>query len=343
MTISIIVPIYNTEPYLRRCLDSLLEQRLNEGSYEVLLINDGSTDNSLDICEQYRNQHPNIFRVISKRNEGVSATRNLGIEQAKGDWIYFMDSDDYLVPGGLATVIDRYLDESIDMLTFCSVTLTDSEHRDRLSRSQTAYDSTSSRIIYEGDDCLREFSLNTAVKNTVFKHSILLSGGKASHVRFESVYIAEDFLFKLECAQCHCRERRVNDCIYHYIVRNSSAITTRNKAKMRESISCFMKVFQRLSLLADEWKNDTKMMNTLMNMQTDFAHPFFSRVLSADLSTGEFSEVMRNMQPHMKLIKECKIKKIMILLKRLPTMYRFTSLMYRHVFMTIVYPLLRRN
>lgn len=104
-TISIIVPVYNVEPYLGRCLDSILGQGLNEGTYEVLLINNGSTAGFPAICEQYRDPYPQIFRVITNQNEGGSTTRNLGVEQAQGDWLYFMDANDYLVPGGLSSVI----------------------------------------------------------------------------------------------------------------------------------------------------------------------------------------------------------------------------------------------
>lgn len=137
------------------------------------------------------------------------------------------------------------------MLSFCSVTVTEREHRDMLNRLQFDYDSIGSEIIYEGDDCLREFRLNPFVCSTVFQHPIL-SSGRASHVGFEKMYIAEDFLFKLECTLCRCRERVVRDCIYHYIVRDFSAITNRSKERMKEAIPCFMRCFQRPGQVAAE-------------------------------------------------------------------------------------------
>lgn len=340
--ISIIVPIYNVAPYLNRCLDSIMGQGLDEGTFEVLLINDGSTDDSLHICEYYRSQHPQIFRILSKMNEGVSATRNLGIEQAKGDWIYFMDADDYLIPGGLSSVMRRYLDDSIDMLTFSAVTLTEEEHKASLQRLQSVYVPSGSKVIYEGDDCLREYSVNCAVWNCIIKRSFLVSG-KGKHIRFPKMYIEEDSFFQLECALCRCRVKVVNDCIYHYIVRKSSAITSRGKTRMKEAISCFMTYFEHLDQLAAEWEQDPKMINAFTGIQTRLARPFFSRVLSADLSTKEFTHVMNDMQPHMRLIRQGTIKQLMMTLKKNPFMYPLASFLYRHIFMTIVYPFLSKN
>lgn len=340
--ITIIVPIYNMEHYLGRCLDSILSQGIGEGTYEVLLINDGSTDNSLAICEQYRNQYPQIFRVISKQNEGVSATRNLGIEEAKGYWLYFMDADDYLVPGGLSSVMGRYLDDSVDMLSFSSVTLKEQEHCNIVQKLSPNYNESNSVIKYEGIDSLREYKLNTFIFNTIIKRSVMVSG-KASHVRFEKMYIAEDFLFKFECALCRCRERVVSDCIYHYIIRDFSAITNRSKERMKEAIPCFMRCFQRLGQVAEEWKDDEKMKNALMYLQTRLVTPFFSRVLSANLSHEQFVEVMRNMRPHMSLVREGTVKKLMRFFIKAPALYPLASFAYRFFFMTIVYPFLHKN
>ena len=92
---TVIVPVYNVETYLRGCLDSLTAQTMPEGDFEVLLLNDGSTDSSESICEEYCSEHAG-FRLRSKENEGLSTTRNLGLELAEGKYIFFLDSDDRL-------------------------------------------------------------------------------------------------------------------------------------------------------------------------------------------------------------------------------------------------------
>ena len=94
--LSIIVPIYNSECYLKRCIDSILSQSFVD--FELLLINDGSTDTSLDICNSYVSNDERI-KVIDKKNSGVSATRNAGLNIATGTWITFVDSDDWLDQG----------------------------------------------------------------------------------------------------------------------------------------------------------------------------------------------------------------------------------------------------
>ncbi len=91
--ISVIVPVYNVEKYLSRCIDSILNQ--SYADFELLLINDGSTDNSASICNEYEKKDSRI-RVFHKENGGVSTARNLGIENAKGRWICFIDSDDWI-------------------------------------------------------------------------------------------------------------------------------------------------------------------------------------------------------------------------------------------------------
>lgn len=107
--ISIIVPVYNVEKYLSECLDSILSQTYTD--YEIILVNDGSSDDSGIICDAY-GQKDNRIQVIHQMNSGVSVARNNGIEHAKGEWITFVDSDDWLNPDFLAAF---QLSDDIDM------------------------------------------------------------------------------------------------------------------------------------------------------------------------------------------------------------------------------------
>ena len=97
LLISIIIPVYNAEKYLNRCLDSVLAQTFT--NWECLLIDDGSKDLSGKICDEYVSKDSR-FRVFHKENGGVSVARNLGIRESLGEWIYFCDSDDYVYPQG---------------------------------------------------------------------------------------------------------------------------------------------------------------------------------------------------------------------------------------------------
>lgn len=93
--ISVIIPVYNTEKYLPRCIDSLLKQTFTD--FEVILIDDGSTDNSLAVCQSYAAMDSRII-IIQSKHLGVGAVRNLGLDNAKGKYIMFCDSDDYVEP-----------------------------------------------------------------------------------------------------------------------------------------------------------------------------------------------------------------------------------------------------
>ena len=92
--VSVIVPVYNMEKYLGECLSSLARQTFND--YEVIVINDGSTDSSEEIIAYYKKEYPKIFKSYSFKNQGISKTRNIGIEKANGEYLTFIDSDDYV-------------------------------------------------------------------------------------------------------------------------------------------------------------------------------------------------------------------------------------------------------
>ena len=114
-----IVPVYNTGAYLLRCLQSIDEQGLDPQDYEVIVVNDGSTDNSEALILEFAKSHLQ-FRLLNQRNAGVSAARNLALDQARGRYIGFVDSDDFLEPGLVPSLLRRAVDEALDVLVFNS-------------------------------------------------------------------------------------------------------------------------------------------------------------------------------------------------------------------------------
>ena len=113
--VSVIVPIYNVEKYLKKCLDSLVNQTLDD--IEIILVNDGSKDNSKQIAEKFANDYPNKIIYLEKENGGLSSARNYGLKHAKGDYISFVDSDDY-VSKNLYKNLLEYMDNDYDMVKF---------------------------------------------------------------------------------------------------------------------------------------------------------------------------------------------------------------------------------
>ena len=113
--VSIIVPVYNTSKHLRKCIDSLVNQ--TQKDIEIIIINDGSTDNSEAIIKEYINKYSSIIKYYSKENEGVAKTRNFGIEKATSDYVLFIDSDDY-IDKCLIEKLMPYINQKIEMIKF---------------------------------------------------------------------------------------------------------------------------------------------------------------------------------------------------------------------------------
>lgn len=111
--ITVIIPVYNIEDYITRCIESILNQSFK--NFELLLINDGSTDGSGSICDKFANRDSRV-KVFHQENKGVSAARNVGIQKARGKWIAFVDGDDWIEENSLEKLIDSYPSSNLDIL-----------------------------------------------------------------------------------------------------------------------------------------------------------------------------------------------------------------------------------
>ena len=115
MLLSIVVPTYNVEKFIENCLGSLMAQDVPKEQYEVLVINDGSTDKSGKIAGEFANDQENVY-LINQENKGLSGARNTGISVAKGKYIYFLDSDDYIAENTLGLILDLLEKNNLDLL-----------------------------------------------------------------------------------------------------------------------------------------------------------------------------------------------------------------------------------
>lgn len=112
--LSVIVPVYNVEKYLKKCLDSVLNQEID--NYEVIVVNDGSQDNSQSIIDQYVNQNPSIIKSLIKQNGGLSSARNYGVKHANGEYICFIDSDDYVEKNHYKKMLELAIKDDADLV-----------------------------------------------------------------------------------------------------------------------------------------------------------------------------------------------------------------------------------
>ena len=126
MLLSIIVPVYNVEQYIRPCLESIYKQGLCDDAFEVVLVNDGTQDDSFGQINDFLEIHHNIH-VIEQDNQGLSVARNTGVKNAIGDYVLFVDSDDLLVENSLVQLFAQLADKTVDLLIADFVKLTNEE------------------------------------------------------------------------------------------------------------------------------------------------------------------------------------------------------------------------
>lgn len=181
MKLSIIVPVYNTEKYLEKCLNSLLLQ-INMQD-EVILINDASVDNSLLICKKYAEKYNNIILINNKINKGIGYVRNLGLKYATGDYIIWIDSDDWVSKEYLL-VIRRYLEKTnVDIFIFDYSIINNKEEKYRTYRNKSGFISKKEIMLDVAQDSFFSLLWRTIVKKDIY-----------TNIRFpENLSIMEDF------------------------------------------------------------------------------------------------------------------------------------------------------
>jgi len=189
--ISIIVPIYNTAPYLKQCFDSLLAVNFNK---ELILINDGSSDNSLDIIKPYLKKYPKEIILIDKKNEGLSEARNEGIRRASGEYISFIDSDDFVDTKKYETFIDFALNSKAD-ICFADGRLYEGELHNKLLSRKFYFKNKNNKKLLTGlkylEDSIRLSSLRPESPLGIYKKNFLVN----NNLFFKSRIIYEDDLF----------------------------------------------------------------------------------------------------------------------------------------------------
>lgn len=211
MQISIIIPIYNASLYLRECLDSVLAQTFSD--YEIILVNDGSTDDSLKICEEYASKYDKII-VLTGENAGVSAARNKGLDVATGEWVVFADADDVMLPEALDTLYGRAVTTGANLILGNAVKLIN----DKISSPLHNLKKETLPNIIHG---IKHFALwGYLIRREIIEDYKL---------RFiEGLAYSEDRLFIYQLA-CHCKTITYTDkSVYVYRINPTSACSNTN-------------------------------------------------------------------------------------------------------------------
>ena len=234
MTISIIIPAYNSGRYLDECLESLFRQDIDVSEYEIIIVNDGSTDNTPEITRKWSSCHRNI-RVISQENQGLSQARNAGIDIAEGDFIMFVDSDDIIADNTLGRIISECLTHQPDMLRICAADMTDKGLKRRYSYRKFNSISCGKDLMYTAFQVCAPFS--------IYRRSFL----EAHSLRFHPGIFHEDNEFTPKAYYYAIRIRSIDDVIYH-VRQTPDSITRSSNPKKSLDLLKVVELLESFSL-----------------------------------------------------------------------------------------------
>ena len=217
MKVSVIVPVWNTEKYLRKCLDSLVNQDFDD--YEIVVVNDESPDNSEQIIQEYVNKYKNV-RALSKKNGGLSSARNYGIKYAKGDYLTFVDSDDYVDRNFLKELYGAITRDKSD-IAVCEFSYLFEDGKTIWSHSNLKYT----------DDSLKKYLLTPPmapirmVKKDLFKN-----------LKFKEGIYYEDLELCPKLVKYAKKVSFIDLSLYYYLMRDSSIMHQKTFNKKLEDI-----------------------------------------------------------------------------------------------------------
>lgn len=225
--LSIIVPVYNVEQYIRPCVESIFRQGLDENAYEVILVNDGTKDNSFGVIEDIIRSHSNII-IVEQKNQGLSAARNTGMTKATGDYVLFVDSDDLLIGNTLGNLTAELSESTPDILFAGFVKMTNEEIDTKEIKPQEDFscrETTGRKSFLEDYDARQCYAWRA-----FYKRSFL----EANQLCFIPGIYFEDVPFTTECYLKAGKCIRTDYTFYIYRQRPGSIVSAINKKKVMD-------------------------------------------------------------------------------------------------------------
>lgn len=287
--VSVIIPVYNVDQYLSKCITSVINQEFDD--VEIILVDDGSTDSSSKICDEFSSKYENIT-TIHKNNGGLSDARNVGVKQAMGEYITFIDSDDWLYPGALQYLVMLIEKYNADFVMA------------KNSRVKSANLSTENISLWTRKEFLeRFFKLNTQV-NVQYAWAKLYRKELIKDIKFPVGLISEDVPFTFQVALISNKIVYSSKVIYHYFY-NSSSITTKKFSEQRLDL---LRVWDLVVKYAEKSKNKWIIENALLNRyRADFG--ILINLLQANRSLKykkifliEHINILSNLHSHYKFL-----------------------------------------
>ena len=227
--LSVIVPVYKVEPYLKRCIDSIRNQTYK--NLQIILVDDGSPDRCGEICDKYTFKDKRII-VIHQKNEGLSGARNNGMLFAKGEYISFVDSDDWLHPKMYEILINMIENHQLDIAR-CSVCHTDGHREEQILPSKIT-----PNVLIQGDKVFESYFsefLCKVVWNAVYKRHIVEGILSPIGCHSEDNYVSGRYLYR-------CKRLMItNECLYYYY-KNPNGVTRGGHKRLLDICICTQKL-----------------------------------------------------------------------------------------------------
>lgn len=331
LSVSFIVPVFNAEGTLARCIDSLLAQGLDEHSFEIILVNDGSTDRSGILCQDLSRQH-RCIKTVSQPNKGISEARNSGVRVARGEYLCFVDSDDCMVPHGIASLLS-FCDGKNDLIRFwCDIVYPE-------ARFSADKGDGSISFLGSGQAYLRRFGLETFCWNYLYRRAFL----EQSRLYFTPGIIGEDFAFMFNVMMANPRIVSVARRLYQYYINPNSISTTRTPEHSRRWVNDLLGTMTTIAAVLESFRDsDPTLYQACHRSLNDKMNFLFSRCLTAEYKTDEFRSVLHSCKNAGLLPLTSKSSAVVSLLSRFPFLYPFASALYRRVFLPNIYPKIDR-
>lgn len=235
--ISVIVPVYNVEKYLPNCLQSLVNQNYND--YEIIIINDGSTDNSEKIIKDYKTKYPKLIKYYKKDNGGLSSARNLGIVKSIGEYLLFVDSDDSLEINALNTLANHINKKKLDIVVFNLYSIKDNIKEEIQTFNTNINDKIKKYIIGNPSACNKLIKKDLFIKN---------------NLKFKEGIYYEDLMLMPILIKYTNKIDFINKNLYNYYIRSDSITNKINYNKKMDSI--FIIVEELYKELNDNYKEE---------------------------------------------------------------------------------------
>ena len=323
MKYSVIIPVYNVEKYINRCLKSILSQRYND--LEIILIDNGSTDRSGSICDIYANEDANIS-VYHIENHGVGSARNFGLSKARGEFIYFVDSDDYLV-GNLFAEFEDKLTPDLDLLVFSYYNsfeqeMTEKNRKKKILPYNGSYDKYDFSKIFK--DLFLSDMLYT-VWNKLYRREFLIE----NNISFEKYELGEDVRFNLNAYRNVNKVYLSQDSYYVYVIgRKGSAMSSYNPKRLQYQLQ----ELELVDSLLKDWNIDSSNLDNTVKARILMSNihniskqklPVIKKVklVKEICKSKDMADFIRNdsslLNPLIKMLLKCRIYIILIYLKKM--------------------------